>query len=348
MINGPRRQFRVSYRFPNGSEIVIGGLDNPSRILSAEYDIIYVQQAEEATENDWEILSTRLRNNRMPYQQLLGDCNPAWPTHWLKLRADKGQTLLWETRHEDNPTLWDEGAKAWTPEGREYIEEVLDKLTGARKARLRWGRWIQAEGVVYEGWDPALHLIDRFTIPRDWRRFRVVDFGYTQPFCCQWWAEDPDGRLYRYRELYVTQRLVEDLAQDIVRLSAGERIEATIADHDAEDAATLKRHGVPTTPARKAVKEGIQAVAERLRKAGDGKPRLFLLRGSLVAADPRLLAAKLPLCAEQEIDSYVWAKGAGGELLKEVPVKENDHGMDSMRYMVMHTIKRGWSRGPAR
>ena len=29
-----------------------------------------------------------------------------------------------------------------------------------------------------------------------------VDFGFTNPIVIQWWAEDPDGRLYLYRELY--------------------------------------------------------------------------------------------------------------------------------------------------
>jgi predicted transcriptional regulator len=40
-----------------------------------------------------------------------------------------------------------------------------------------------------------------------------VDFGYTNPFVMQWWAEDPDGRLYLYREIYRTRRLVEDHAK---------------------------------------------------------------------------------------------------------------------------------------
>jgi phage terminase large subunit len=299
--------------------------------MSTEYDTIFVQEAIELEENDWEHLSTRLRNGRMPYQQLLADANPDRPTHWLKLRCDSGQTLLLESRHEDNPRLWDAATGTWTPEGVRYIA-ILDALTGARKERLRHGRWAQAGGVVYEAWDAVLHHIPRFDVPKEWRRFRAIDFGFVNPFVCQWWAIDGDGRMYLYREIYMTQRIVADHAVQIKRLSEGEYIEATVCDHDAEDMATLAACGIPTTPAQKAVSQGLQEVMGRLAKAGDGRPRLSIMRDSLVETDAALIEAKRPLCTQQEIDGYVWANKA----TKEEPVKQDDHGMDTMRYAVMY------------
>lgn len=333
LTHGPQRRNRQVYPYPNGSRVVVGGLDKPSKIMSTEFDLIYVQEAIELAENDWESLTTRLRNGVVPYQQLLADTNPDRPTHWLKLRCDSGRTVMLDSRHEDNPRLWD--GQGWTPEGEKYIAR-LDALTGVRLQRLRHGKWVQAEGVIYDGWDAEVHLIDRFDIPREWRRFRAIDFGFTNPFVCQWWAVDPDGRLYRYREIYMTQRLVEDHARQIKALSEGERIEATVADHDAEDMATLRRHGIPTTPARKAVKGGLQAVAERLRKVDDGRPRIYFLRGGLVEVDQALIEAKKPTCTEQEFDGYVWAPAADGKPVKEEPVKLDDHGMDTTRYAVMY------------
>jgi len=324
-----QRHYRQVYQYPNGSEIVVGGLDKPSKIMSTEYDTIYVQEAIELSEDGWESLTTRTRNGAMPYQQLLADANPDRPMHWLKRRCDAGLTALLDSRHEDNPRLWD-GAN-WTPEGKAYIAR-LDALTGARKERLRHGRWAQSEGVVYEGWDAVLHHIPRFEIPKSWRRFRVVDFGFTNPFVCQWWAVDDDGRMYMYREIYKTQRIVQDHAPQIKKLSEGEYIEATVCDHDAEDMATLRSCGIPTMPATKAVSQGLQAVMERLQKAKDGKPRLFILQSSLAEVDQALIEAKLPYSTDQEIDGYVWANKAS----KEEPVKENDHGMDAMRYGAMY------------
>jgi hypothetical protein len=52
--------------YPNGSTIVVGGLDKPGKVMSTEYDLVYVQEAIELHENDWESLTTRLRNGVVP------------------------------------------------------------------------------------------------------------------------------------------------------------------------------------------------------------------------------------------------------------------------------------------
>src|SRR5205085_214652 len=179
-----------------------------------------------------------------------------------------------------------------------------------RKARLRYGRWVQAEGQVYEAWDRAVHVVR--ALPRgarEWRRIRAIDFGFTNPFACGWFAVDPDGRLWLYREIYRTRRLVAEHARDILRLSAGEEIEATVCDHDAEDRATLEAAGIRTTGAHKNIRRGIEAVSDRLKLAGDGKARLFVLAGALVERDEALAEAGKPWCTEQEFDGYVWPAG---------------------------------------
>jgi len=310
------------YRYGNGSVIVVAGLDDPAKVMSAEYDLIYVMEATEVTEHAWETLTARLRNGVVPFQQIIGDCNPDAPTHWLKRRADRGATVMLESRHEDNPSVT-----------AQYLA-VLDSLTGVRYLRLRKGIWAAAEGLVYDDWNTAVHLTDRFDIPPSWRKLRVIDFGYTNPFVCQWWALDGDSRMYLYRELYMTQRTVDEHATQILALSKGETYIATVADHDAEDRATLAKRGIVTIPAYKAVSRGIQAVQGRLRPAGDGRPRLFFLRDSLIERDERLSEMKKPCCTAEEFDGYVWPKGQDGRALKEEPVKEDDHGMDACRYAV--------------
>lgn len=326
------------YRYENGSKIMIGGMDKPTKIMSSEYDMAYVQEAIELTPNDWEAITTRLRNGRLSYQQLLADTNPDAPHHWLKRRADAGQTVMLESRHEDNPVLFDDNGQM-TKRGAAYLAK-LDRLTGPRYYRLRKGLWVSAEGIVFESYDPLLHLVPRFEIPIDWPRYWVVDFGYTNPFVLQCWAQDPDGRLYRYREIYHTKRLVVDHAEkilSIVRPNGHDWLEpapvAIICDHDAEDRATLERAlGRGTVAATKTVSDGLQAVEQRWKPAGDGKPRLFLMRDSLVEKDQELEDLGKPTCSEEEIVGYVWDTSAGK--VKENPVKVNDHGMDTIRYVV--------------
>jgi len=317
------------FEYANGSILAYGGMkdeEQREQIRSVGQaggvDIAWMEEATEFTRADFDELQARMRGTAAPWRQIILTTNPDADTHWINrdLIVD-GMAIVYYSSAKDNPA---------NPV--DYLA-TLDRLTGIRRDRLRDGKWVAAEGLVWDGYEPAVHLIDHFTILPEWRRVRSVDFGYTNPFVCQWWAVDPDGRAYRYREIYESGRICEDHAKRILALSKDGRIETTVADHDAEDRATLQRHGVPTIPAKKDISPGVQAVEERLRIAGDGKPRLFLLRGSLVKKDKSLEAKHLPTCTEEELLRYAWPKAPDGKPLKEQPVKVNDHGCDALRYL---------------
>jgi phage terminase large subunit len=339
-FGGEKPQF---YDYPHGSRLWVGGLDNPGKTLSSERDFAYINQAEELTLNDWETLTTRVtgRAGNAPYAQVFGDCNPGGRQHWILEREREGKLTLFHSRHEDNPVLFDPETGEITEQGRRSMA-VLDNLSGVRHARLRKGLWVSAEGQIYD-YDPAVHLIPRFDIPTDWRRFRVIDFGLSHPFVCQWYAVDHDGRMFMYREIYMTGRTVATHAARIKELSAAERIEQTICDHDAEDRQTLAENGIPNIGAKKAVSQGIGKVQDRLKKQDDGQPRLFFLEGSLVEVDQGLKMARKPYQTVDEFDGYIWA-----DTKKEQPIKVDDHGMDDVRYMSMYLdAPRGWAVGMA-
>jgi PBSX family phage terminase large subunit len=332
---------KQQYQYPNGSILAVGGLDKPSKIMSTDWDIIYAQEATELEEDDWETCTIRLRWGGIPMQQMIGDCNPAQSTHWMLQRARDNKTLMYETRHEDNPMLFNRD-NTMTPEGERYLSK-LDNLTGVRYARYRLGLWVSAEGMVFEdSWDRKRNLINAYHIPAEWPRYLAIDFGFTNPFVCLWAAIDPDGRIIIYRQLYKTKTLVEDHAKEIKRVSrwgekGGEPLpRAIICDTDAEDRATLERHmSLYTIPAHKTVSDGIQAVASRFRAAGDGKARIQIMRDCLVERDRDLAEGKQPTCLEDEPESYVWDTRQG---LKrgDQPVKEHDHALDALRYLTAY------------
>lgn len=340
IFHGGGPQDAPQYRYPNGSTVTIGGMDRSSRIMSSEYDVVYVQEATELTEEDWEALTTRLRNWVIPFQQVIADCNPATPTHWLKARADRGTTQMHNSYHTDNPALFtDEGVM--TASGEQYLAK-LNQLTGTRKLRLADGKWVASEGVIYDEWDEDKHVVPRFEIPGSWARYWVVDFGFTNPFVLQMWAEDPDGRMYLYREIYHTGRTVDEHCKQVlslVRDQAGKWLEPKptkiICDHDAESRAQLRKQlGLGTVAANKKVLEGIQATQRMLRVADDGKPRMMFFRDALVETDDSLVEAKKPTCTLEEIPGYIWDVGTG-KSPKEQPLKVNDHGCDAKRYLAM-------------
>lgn len=339
---GGSAQEPAQYRFRNGSIITLAGMDQSSRVLSTEFDVIYVNEAIELTENDWETLSGRLRNNVLPFQQLIADTNPAHPTHWLYQRALAGKTRLIQCSHTDNPTLYDPTTGELTPNGARYIDR-LKSLTGIRLDRYFYGRWSSAEGVIYEDFSPEQHIVDPFTPPRDWPRFWSIDWGYTVPTVIQRWALDPTGCLYLYAEHYQTQTLAEDLAKELKAIvSSGKepQPQAIICDHDAEDRATFEKHfGQSTIAAKKTVSDGIQAVMARMKPDANGINSLKLMRDVTMKVDQSLIDAKRPTSTAEEIPGYVWDSRK-----EDKPMKSDDHGCDAMRYVVAHLDLQSRSR----
>lgn len=334
---------RVEYS--NGSQVIFFGMNDAKqrealRSVGSKgaVDFAWLEEANAFTRQDFEEVLGRMRGTAAGWIQLILTTNPDRPSHWINqdiiipARTEKGakDLAVYYSKAGDN---------THNPES---YQHTLNRLTGVQRLRLVNGLWVQAEGVVYDDFDPDGadgkdgHIIDRFEIPHDWRRIRMVDFGYTNPFSCMWGTLDHDSRLYIYREIYQTKVLCEDHARRIVALTGAERIEATVADHDAEDRATLERHGVPTRKAFKAIDAGIQAVKARLRKADDGRPRLFFFRDCLVETDPALQEAKQPTGILQELEAYAWPKGADGKPNKEVPVDAWNHSCDSLRYGVAY------------
>lgn len=312
----------------NGSVIRVDGLDDQDRvdkILGTEYDHIFFN---EATQLSWQTVNTvlsRLARNTVPIRKAIFDCNPKSQRHWLyktgvqRLNPETGEPLndadTWERRH-------------WTPYDNPHLPPdalaTLEALTGVQRRRMLQGEWCESTGAVYEEFDEDIHVVD--ALPAGWEawlRVRGIDFGYTNPFVCLWGAIDPDGRLWIYRERYVSQQTVRVHAEAIN--AVGGDYLWTVADHDSEDRATLREHGILTVAAKKAVEPGIKAVKERLKLAGDGRSRVLFLR------DCRATIG--------EVYDYSWAQMTEGKNAKEEPVKDRDHAMDALRYMIMQLDK---------
>lgn len=245
---------------------------------------------------------------------ILWDTNPAYPDHPVKRdHVDRSGERLANGRErvhavhwalEDNPYLapeYVENLKRSTPAGMWYDRAIR-------------GLWCMAEGVIYEGFVMGTHVCEPFEVPADWPRFAAVDLGFDNPFVCLWGATDHDGRLWIIDEHYEAGRLLSHHAEAIKRRPP---VQWIVRDHDAQEGAELEERGVYTVPAQKDVLAGIQKVASRLSVQPDGKPRLVIFN----------------TCANlvREIARYRWREGAK----KEEPLKQDDHAVDALRYMVM-------------
>ena len=158
----------AAFRYSNGSSITVAGMDNPEKALSSFYDLIYWNEATEATKDDWEILTTRLRGSDAGHnpmskdgrefrsRRIIGDANPTYASHWLMQRTDLGQTRLIRSKLEDNPAYYDDDGKP-TEAGLDYISK-LDRLTGIRYERFRLGKRVGVENACYPMFSREIHV----------------------------------------------------------------------------------------------------------------------------------------------------------------------------------------------
>ncbi len=352
--NPVTRRVRQSYTFPNRSEFVVAGLDDPGKTLSTQFDFCYIMESTEEGVSlaVYETLLRAMRNGKMVkdgrrWHQIMMDCNPTTPTHWLYKRQASGKLRMYSSTHKDNPLYWSEATNTYTDAGRDYIEGTLARMTGARRARFYEGKWQAAEGLVYDAYRPEIHhLPPGFVIPKDWPRVWGIDFGFTNPTSLLMMAYDGDGRVYVYKEFYATHKRAEEVARWAkAEVESGREPTpiAVVCDHDPECAASFRQYGPPGIGLKLADKNdklgGIEATQERLDAAGDGRPRLFFAPNMLAhAPDQTLEDSGKPVSLLGEIIGYIWDV-RNPDRLKDEPLDKDGHSLDALRYSITEIDK---------
>ena len=115
-------------------------------------------------------------------------------------------------RLSDNPYLSESG---------DY-EAMLLSLPEQQRRQLLEGDWDIKEGAAFTEFDRTVHVIDPYSIPNNWVKFRACDYGYGSYSGVIWFAVSPAEQLIVYRELYVSKVLATDLADMILEAEAGD------------------------------------------------------------------------------------------------------------------------------
>lgn len=296
------RDNRSEYQLPGGSALVPMGLDDFQRSQSAEYSDIYVAEGVEIPEKDTVVsLAGSLRQAGQEGRQIIVDCNPGPPAHWLNriaedvphIRVDRpadyrviqrhnradpaaGRWKRIITRHQDNPAYFDVPAWQWTAAGNKYLE-TLGHLSGHLRRRWLDGEWVAAEGTVYPEFDVQRHVMQPFAVPADWPCAVGLDPGYDHPCAILWLAVAPNGCYYVIDELYRGGLGIPRHAADIKARNAGRTVHRYYADpqhafsHTAQSpksiAQQLRECGLSFSPWPRStnVEAMVEAVRERLR-----------------------------------------------------------------------------------
>ena len=242
------------------------------------------------------------------------NCNPAGPSHWFYrswiLEADKRNCLRLHFTMEDNPSLTDE------------IRQRYRRLyTGVFYRRFILGQWAQAEGRVYDFFEPEM-VKPVPEGPFD-RWYVSCDYGTVNPTSMGLWGRCR-GTWYRVKEFYFSSRREmrqmtdEEYAGALANLVGQRHLTAVIVDPSAASfIEVLRRRGWMVRKADNDVLSGIRLTSDCLK---DG--RIVICEG----------------CADtlREMDEYVWDLSSGS---KDRVRKEHDHAMDDMRYFVSTVLK---------
>lgn len=237
------------------------------------------------------------------------NCNPDTPQHWFYRewiqKAEEKKALYIHFTMDDNPSLSDR------------VRERYRRLySGTFYDRFILGRWTAAEGLVYPMFSTEKHV---YTGEKEYEQYVIsCDYGTVNPSSFGLWGLH-GGTWHRVREYYYSSkregmsRTDEEHYAALEELAGGAEVSRVIVDPSAASfIECIRRHGrYRAVRADNDVSRGIQLVSSALKQ---GKLKIH------------------ESCADaiREFGQYKWNESAG----RDVPIKENDHAMDDIRYFV--------------
>jgi len=165
------------------------------------------------------------------------------------------------------------------------IETAKSKWSEEEQQVRIYGNFRFLEGLVYKEfikeYAPEGHLCKPFAIPKDWPRFRWLDWGNAHNTVCLWATVSPNETIYVYREYVAKQKTVKEHAHKILEFSRGERFpQQTLIDpacfnrnqaNMASIADEFAKHGLPCRPAVRTNSVGEWALVQRVKARLEAK-----------------------------------------------------------------------------
>ena len=343
----------------NNRQILFGALEEPRRLKSLKPKAgiltnIYMEEADECpTLNTFTMLQACLRGfdkeayrrgDPQPHKSIDLLFNPILPTHWMQGYFFKP---LW--RHPDvrsieklkSLTLKDKTARGKVDGFSVFMLKttyVDNRFLTKKDILLRENAtgqrmWVDTLGnqgslgetvfIQGEHWrtDDFDELRAKGELPEFWNIRQGVDFGWTNPCAyIKLHLDTQNKRIYVFDEFYIRHATTDAFGKIIKPKCAGRVVYCDSAEPDRIN--TLKRYGIAADKCKKGKAKGNKQAVTR---------RIDWLHEYEIIIDYR--------CTNliEEMRLYRWETDSAGNKL-EVPVKENDHGIDAMCYALGHDI----------
>ena len=280
-----------------------------SKIRGASIKYCYGDEVADWSEEVFALLKSRLDKE---YSCFDGTYNPQYPNHWLKKFLDSNADIFSQVYTiDDNPFL---------PPS--FVENLKKEYAGTVfYDRYILGKWTLAEGLVYPMFGDPCIVQD---IPDTGDYYISIDYGTHNPFSAGLWCVTKTeavriGEYYYCGREERKEKTPEEYYSEVKRLAGGRDIKCLIVDPSADAfiATVKKHHDFKVRGAVNDVLPGIQTTAEMI-------------------ASGKLKIHESCEDAIREFGLYRWDEKAESDRV----VKENDHAMDEIRYMVMTVLKK--------
>lgn len=324
------------FEYDNGSVLAYAGMDDKDQRehfksigQDGGVDLLWFEEANAFNLSDYEVAKSRLRGKAGSFRQFLLSTNPDSPLHWIyKLLILRKHANTYYSGAKDN---------SYNPD--DYLS-ILDSLTGINHLRLAQGLWTQAEGLVYEDWrdnldDPEnsnvtyeAEYVHDYDTDADQPVFWGMDDGYSGEIDENGdFTEDshprvfllcqlrPNGDLCIFDEFYKVKTLPEDHLDAVI--DAPYKL-PTLAVVDRSAAALkgrLHAKSINYASSKGSVEEGIIELRSWVSPDSNNHRRIKVH----------------PRCKHLRKEFVSYAYDEQGK-----PKKANDHGLDALRYLVVH------------
>ncbi len=321
-VTSPRRMFRFSqegcrYIFEHGydpdrdpeTRVIFGFATDPESLESATIKAAVLDEAgqKKFKLGAWEAILRRLS---LSMGRVLITTS-VYALNWLK-------TKIFDAYQAGDPSIdvvrFDSTENPSFP--REEFERARRDLPRWRFDMLYRGMFTRPAGLIYDCFERAAHLVPRFAIPREWKRYVGIDFG-AQNTAAVFCALEPEtGRLFLYRTYHAGGLAVRTHVRAILHGEPG--IPHCVGGSFSENAwrEEFRRAGLPVrAPTTNEVNVGITRVYSALQ------------RGDILIFDDLN-----EFIEEKQV--YAWVLDANGNPTDKIEDKETFHLLDAERYIV--------------
>lgn len=248
------------------------------------------------------------------------NCNPDGPYHWFKVnwidKASEKKLLYLHFTMDDNLSL-----------SEKIKERYRSMYSGVFFKRYILGLWCMAEGMIYDMFDAARHVVKNPENLVKANYYVSCDYGTQNATVFLLWCKDTEGKWICIREYYysgreeASQKTDTEYADDLKEWLGGIKPVKIIVDPAAASfIAELKKRGFSVKKAKNDVLDGIRYVAS-------------LLNQDQIAVEEGCINTR------KEFASYAWDEKAS-ERGEDKPVKQFDHCMDALRYFCYTIIRK--------